>query len=113
MHPSPERAVRALTAELTNYSEQVQHAIGGPISELWGVVLAVSGRMYYSASSEGTPAKLGVPNSTLFDGRSRYDLWQAALEKILDILGDPEARYRTGYNVDELAPAVHNFFKRP
>lgn len=104
--PSAERAVLALTGEIPNYSGRLASSLGCPPSDLWALVLAVSGRMIYaevSASPAGHAVRLGVPDT-------QFELWKLALEQVVGILGDPEARYRTGYDSAPLLEALAEFF---
>ncbi len=107
---SPEAAVVALTRELPNYAERIVHDVGGPVSELWGLVLVVSGRMSYPAAelAVSESVKLGIPEASLRPDLTRFELWEGALSRVLEILGDPEARYRTGYDSAQLGIALHN-----
>jgi len=60
-----------------------------------------------------TTAPLGVPDAPLHEGGTRFDLWQQALEHVLEILGDPESRYRTGFDSQALGAAAKAFFGPP
>lgn len=51
----------ALTRELTNYSERIAEALRCPISELWGIFLAITGRMtYVEKTTDAMTMPLGV-----------------------------------------------------
>lgn len=111
--PNPEAAVLALTREIPNYAERVADAVGCSPSELWALVLAASGRMAYAeptAKGERHVVKLGVPDAVTGDGRTRFEVWSQALIQVVDILGDPEARYRTGHDSAALLRAVGSYF---
>lgn len=105
---NPDTAVLRLTKEIPNYADRLARELRGPESELWALSLAVSGRMTYPPSSGAV--KLGVPDATLEPGLTRFEYWRAALASVLQILGDPESRYRTGYDSAELGPALQEFF---
>jgi hypothetical protein len=109
LEPTPEQAVRALTHEIPNYLDRVESSTGGRASELWGLTLAVSGRMAY-AEPGSTTAPLGVPDAPLPEGGTRFELWLKALECVLDILGDPESHHRTGFDAQALRAGVDEFF---
>lgn len=105
-----ELIVLALTNEFPNYSERVSSVIDCPITELWGIFLAATGRMCYVG--EGTHRVVaGVINSPLVGGRDRFHLWNEALLTVIEILGDPEASFRTGYDTTQLRSAVTSFFR--
>ena len=106
-------AVLALTREIPNYAEQLAVALGIPITELWSVVLAATGRMAYVDAEPHVDVRtrLGVVDARLRDGASRLKLWQDALGMVVDILGDPEARYRTGFDTEDLRVAIDAFFE--
>ena len=110
---SPAAAATALTREVPNYVERIAHEIGFPVSELWALVLAVSGRMSYPTSelNDSESVKLGVPDVSLRPGLTRLEIWETALTMVLEALGDPEARYRTGFDCDELRSALNAFFE--
>ena len=108
---SSEAAVVALTRELTNYSERIAKALRCPVSELWGIFLAVTGRMaYVERTEEAATRLLGVLDARQRDGRTRFQIWEEALNEVLDILGDPEARYRTGYDAAVMRAAMTTLF---
>jgi hypothetical protein len=59
-----------------------------------------------ATNPEGHAVRLGVPDT-------RFELWRVALEQVIGILGDPEARYRTGYDSTPLFGAVAEYFVDP
>jgi hypothetical protein len=59
-----------------------------------------------AGNPEGYAVSLGVPDT-------RFELWRAALEQVVGILGDPEARYRTGYASTPLLEALAAYFVDP
>jgi hypothetical protein len=101
-----EGVVVALTAEIANYSERLANSLQCGPSELWALVLAVSGQMTYFDVGAAHAVRLGVPDT-------KFELWRSALEDVIDILGDPEARYRTGYDSVSLSKALVEFFDGP
>jgi hypothetical protein len=110
--PTPEQAVRALTLQIPYYVEQVQTATGAWEGDLYAFVLAVGGDMTY-AGPGASSAPLGVPDGPLRAGGTRFELWQKALEHVLEILGDPESFFRTGFDNQALGAAVGEFFHEP
>ena len=104
--------VLTLTREMTNYAERLAVTLRVPITELWGIVLAATGRMTYvdSAGRTELAVRLGVPDTKLEHGSTRFAVWREALHTVVEILGDPEASYRTGDNSQELRAAVDAFF---
>lgn len=78
--------------------------------DLYALVLAVGGTMTY-AEPGATTAPLGVPDAPLREGGTRFELWQKALEHVLDILGDPESHHRSGFDSQALGAAVQAFFR--
>lgn len=110
--PTPEQAVRYLTRELANYLERIHSVTGGWAGDLYALVLAVSGSMTY-AEPGASHAPLGVPDAPLHQVGTRFALWQQALEQVLDILGDPESFYRTGFDSQALSAAMRKFFAAP
>jgi hypothetical protein len=102
-----------LTREIPNYIAQIGQELRSPVSDLWSLVLAVSGKMAFIPGDSATgdsPVKLGVPDEAMSGGRTRFELWRAALVVVIKILGDPEAHYRTGFDVRTLSSAVERFF---
>ncbi|WP_204913238.1 hypothetical protein [Microlunatus spumicola] len=87
----------------------MNEATGGSVHDLYALVLAASGRMAYAEPGTST-APLGVPDAPLHQVGTRFALWQQALEQVLDILGDPESRYRTGFDSRSLRDAMQEFF---
>ena len=69
--PAPEAAVLALTREIPNYADRLASKLGCPVSELWALTLAASGRMTYAEPAPSGPklrVRLGVPDALTGDG---------------------------------------------
>lgn len=109
---SDDELVTDVTREMSSYMERIHKDLGGPQSDLWAIVLAVSGRMSYNSPDRPDPlsVKLGVPDGPVARGRTRHGLWRSALMSALALLGDPEAHHRTGFDVATLSAAVERFF---
>jgi hypothetical protein len=97
--------VLALSQELPNYAERVSRLLDCSVGDVWSLYLAASGRMLYPDQKPGDP----IPDGTVGE-TTRLSLWRDALLAVLDILGMPETRYRTGYDEEELRHAVAGFF---
>ena len=110
---SSETRVRTIVRELPGCVDRLPGLTGSPPQELWSLYLGATGLMAYTdpgALDPRSPRVLGVPDGFARPATTRLRLLRSALRETADLLGDPEAGYRTGFTTDELHDALRELF---